>query len=147
MEDKGSLQLDIGIVVSNIGGNSSHTRNQFHGLFSLFGIDFGIYVGPSYNLFRKIGPSIGIGLIIGYNGFLAAKIGIHFNRTFGLAILVPIIPIYGTAGASVLSASTIPQEIKAAACIPLLLIPASLAYKAELRALTEKVRKKRIKKD
>jgi hypothetical protein len=92
MEDKGSLQLDIGIVISNLGGNSSHDRNQFHGLFSLFGIDFGIYIGPSYNLFRKIGPSIGAGLLIGYNGFLAGKIGIHFNRTFGFAILIPIVP-------------------------------------------------------
>ncbi len=59
MGERGALQLDIGIVVSSVGGNSSQERNQFHGLFSLFGIDFGLYIGPSYNLFRKIGPSIG----------------------------------------------------------------------------------------
>ena len=73
MGDKGSLQLDVGIVLSNFGGNSSQNRNQFHGLFSLFGIDFGFYIGPSYNLFSRIGPSIGAGLLIGNNGFLAAK--------------------------------------------------------------------------
>jgi hypothetical protein len=78
MNDMGSLQLDIGIVLSSVGGNSSHNRNQFHGLVSLFGIDFGLYIGPSYNLFRKIGPSIGAGLLIGQNGFLAGKIGIHY---------------------------------------------------------------------
>lgn len=135
MTDKGPIQLDIGIVVSNIGGNSSHDRNQFHGLFSLFGIDFGFYIGPSYNLFTKIGPSIGAGLLIGYNGFLAGKIGIHFNRTFGLAILVPIVPIYGANAASFLTALPIPQGAKAAAAIPLLLMPASFAYKEEFKGL------------
>jgi hypothetical protein len=135
MSDRGALQLDVGIVVSNLGGNSSHDRNQFHGLFSLFGIDFGIYIGPSYNLFRKIGPSIGAGLLIGHNGFLACKIGIHFNRTFGLAILIPIVPIYGAMGASFLSALPIPNVVKAAAAFPLLLLPASFAYCKEFKRL------------
>jgi len=132
MSDKGALQLDVGIVVSNLGGNSSHDRSQFHGLFSLFGIDFGIYIGPSYNLFRKIGPSIGAGVLIGHNGFLAGKIGIHFNRTLGLAILIPIIPIYGAMGASFLSALPIPNEVKAAAVVPLLVLPTSFAYQEEI---------------
>lgn len=142
MEDRGALQLDIGIVVSSVGGNSSQERNQFHGLFSLFGIDFGLYIGPSYNLFRKIGPSIGAGLLIGHNGFLAGKIGIHFNRTFGLAILIPIVPVYGAAGASFLSVLPIPQEAKAAAVIPLLLVPASFAYQAELKELCRRGKEK-----
>ena len=98
-----------------IGGNSSHDRNQFHGLVSLFGIDFGLYIGPSYNLFQTIGPSIGIGLLIGHNGFLAAKLGIHFRRTFGLAMLIPIVPIYGATGASALAALPISEGAKAAA--------------------------------
>jgi len=34
---------------------------------------------------------------------LAAKLGIHFRRTFGLAMLIPIVPIYGATGASVLA--------------------------------------------
>ena len=85
-----------------LGGNSSEDQDQFNGLFSLFGIDFGIYIGPSYNLFERIGPSIGAGLLIGQNGFLAGKVGIHFNRTFGLAILIPRVPIYGAMGASFL---------------------------------------------
>ena len=135
MGDRGALQLDVGIVVSNLGGNSSQDRNQFHGLFSLFGIDFGFYIGPSYNLFEKIGPSIGAGLLIGHNGFLAGKIGIHFNRTFGLAILIPIVPIYGASGASFLSTLPIPQGAKAAATIPLLLVPASFAYQEEFKGL------------
>lgn len=142
MEDRGALQLDIGIVVSSVGGNSSQERNQFHGLFSLFGIDFGLYIGPSYNLFRKIGPSIGAGLLIGHNGFLAGKIGIHFNRTFGLAILIPMVPVYGVAGASFLSALPIPQEAKAAAVIPLLLVPASFAYHEELEGLCRRAKEK-----
>jgi hypothetical protein len=133
MVEKGPFQLDLGIVVSNFGGNSSHERDQFHGLFSLFGIDFGFYIGPSYNLFERIGPSIGVGLLIGHNGFLAGKIGIHFNRTFGLAILIPIVPIYGVSGASFLSILPIPQGAKAAAVVPLLLIPASIAYKEEFK--------------
>ncbi|MDD1753094.1 MAG: hypothetical protein LUQ38_08410 [Methanotrichaceae archaeon] len=142
MNDKGALQLDVGIVVSNIGGNSSHDRSQFHGLFSLLGIDFGIYIGPSYNLFRKIGPSIGAGLLIGQNGFLVGKIGIHFNRTFGLAILIPIIPIYGAIGAGFLSTLPLPQEARAAAAIPLLLMPASFAYQEEFRKLCSYGREK-----
>jgi hypothetical protein len=142
MDDMGSLQLDVGIVVSNVGGNSSNNRNQFHGLFTLFGIDFGFYIGPSYNLFRKIGPSVGAGLLIGQNGFLAGKIGIHFNRTFGLAILIPVVPIYGTMGASVLTTLPIPQEARVAAVIPLLLVPASFAYQEELRKLCRYWKKK-----
>jgi hypothetical protein len=142
MDDLGSLQLDVGIVVSNVGGNSSHNRNQFHGLFTLFGIDFGFYIGPSYNLFKKIGPSIGAGLLIGQNGFLAGKIGIHFNRTFGLAILIPIVPLYGTMGASILTTLPISQEVRAAAVIPLLLVPASFAYQEELGELCRRWRKK-----
>lgn len=135
MVEKGPLQLDLGIVVSNFGGNSSHQRDQFHGLFSLFGIDFGFYIGPSYNLFERIGPSVGVGLLVGHNGFLAGKIGVHFNRMFGLAILIPIFPIYGVSGASFLSVLPIPQGAKAAAVFPLLLIPASVAYQEELKEL------------
>ncbi|OPY51879.1 MAG: hypothetical protein A4E48_01382 [Methanosaeta sp. PtaU1.Bin060] len=135
MSDKGALQLDIGIVVSSLGGSSSHERNQFHGLVSLFGIDFGLYIGPSYNIFRRIGPSIGAGLLIGNNGFLAAKVGIHFNRTIGLAVLIPIISIYGSMEANFVSALPIPQEAKAAVVLPLLLVPASLAYEKRLKEL------------
>ena len=72
---------------------------------------------------------------MGHNGFLAGKIGIHFNRTFGLAILIPIVPIYGASGASFLSTLPIPQGAKAAAAILLLLVPASFAYKEEFKGL------------
>lgn len=142
MTDKGPIQLDIGIVVSSVGGNSSQDRNQFHGLFSLFGIDFGLYIGPSYNLFQTIGPSIGIGLLIGHNGFLAGKLGIHFKRTFGLAILIPIVPIYGATGASFLSTLPIPQGVKAATAIPLLLVPAAFAYQEEFTMLFRRIKQR-----
>lgn len=133
MPERGPLQLDIGVVVSGVGGNSSQDRNQFHGLFSLFGIDFGLYIGPSFNPFETIGPSIGIGVLLGYNGFLAAKLGIHFKRTFGLAILIPIVPIYGATGASFLAALPISDGAKAAAAIPLLIVPATFTYQEEIR--------------
>lgn len=133
MPERGPLQLDIGVVVSSVGGNSSQDRNQFHGLFSLFGIDFGLYIGPSFNPFETIGPSIGIGVLLGYNGFLAAKLGIHFKRTFGLAILIPIVPIYGATGASFLAALPISDGAKAAAAIPLLIVPATFTYQEEIR--------------
>ncbi len=133
MPERGPLQLDIGVVVSSVGGNSSQDRNQFHGLFSLFGIDFGLYIGPSFNPFETIGPSIGIGVLLGHNGFLAAKLGIHFKRTFGLAILIPIVPIYGATGASFLAALPIPDGAKAAAVIPILAVPAAFAYQEEIR--------------
>ncbi len=133
--ERGPLQLDIGIVLSSVGGNSNQDRNQFHGLVSLFGIDFGLYVGPSYNPFRTIGPSIGIGLLIGHNGFLAVKLGIHFRRTFGLAMLIPIVPIYGATGASFLAALPVPEGAKAAATIPLLLIPAAFVYQEDIKEL------------
>lgn len=133
MPERGPLQLDIGVVVSSVGGNSSQDRNQFHGLFSLFGIDFGLYIGPSFNPFETIGPSIGIGVLLGHNGFLAAKLGIHFKRTFGLAILIPIVPIYGATGASFLAALPISDGAKAAAAIPLLIVPATFAYQEEIR--------------
>jgi len=132
---RGPIQLDIGIVLSSVGGNSSQERNQFHGLVSLFGIDFGLYVGPSYNPFQTIGPSIGIGLLIGNNGFLAAKVGIHFRRTLGLAMLIPIVPIYGATEASVLAALPISEGAKAAATIPLLLVPATLVYQENIEEL------------
>jgi len=133
--EKGPVQLDVGIVLSSVGGNSSHDRNQFHGLVSLSGIDFGLYVGPSYNLFETIGPSVGIGLLIGSNGFLAAKLGIHFRRTFGLAMLVPIVPIYGATGANVLATLPISEGAKAASTIPFMLVPAAFAYQKEIKEL------------
>ncbi len=133
--EKGPVQLDVGIVLSSVGGNSSHDRDQFHGLVSLSGIDFGLYVGPSYNLFENIGPSIGIGLLIGHNGFLAAKLGIHFRRTFGLAMLIPIVPIYGATGASILAALPISEGTKAMATIPLMLVPAAFVYQEDIKEL------------
>ncbi len=133
--EKGPVQLDVGIVLSSVGGNSSHDRNQFHGLVSLFGIDFGLYVGPSYNLFETIGPSVGIGLLIGHNGFLATKLGIHFRRTFGLAMLIPLVPIYGATGASTLAALPISEGTKAVATIPFMLVPAAFVYQEEIKEL------------
>lgn len=133
--ERGPLQLDIGIVLSSVGGNSSQDRNQFHGLVSLFGIDFGLYIGPSYNPFRTIGPSIGIGLLIGHNGFLALKLGIHFKRTFGLAMLVPVVHIYGATGVSLLAASSIPEGVKAMAAVPLMLMPAAFVYREDFKKL------------
>ncbi|WP_292391762.1 hypothetical protein [Methanosarcina sp. UBA5] len=133
--ERGPLQLDIGIVVSGLGGNSNQERNQFNGLVSFFGIDFGLYIGPSYNPFRTIGPSIGIGLVIGSNGFLAAKLGIHFRRAFGLAMLFPIVPIYGFTGASFLATLPVSEGAKAAATIPLLLVPAAFVYQGNLKEL------------
>ena len=132
---RGTLQLDIGVVLSSVGGNSNQERNQFNGLFSFFGFDFGLYIGPSYNPFQTIGPSIGIGLLIGHNGFLAAKLGIHFRRTFGLAMLIPIVPIYGATGASSLAALPISEGAKAAATIPFMLVPAAFVYQEDIREL------------
>ena len=133
--ERGPLQLDIGIVVSGLGGNSNQERDQFNGLVSFFGVDFGLYVGPSYNPFRTIGPSIGIGVVIGSNGFLAAKLGIHFRRAFGLAMLFPIVPIYGVTGSSLLASLPISEGAKVAATIPLLLVPAAVVYQENLKEL------------
>ncbi len=104
-------------------------------MFRFFGIDFGLYIGPSYNPFQTIGPSIGIGVVIGSNGFLAAKLGIHFRRAFGLAMLFPIVPIYGVTGASFLAALPVSEGIKAAATIPLLLVPAAVVYQENIKEL------------
>lgn len=144
---RGPLQLDIGIVVSSVGGHSNQDRGQFHGLVSFYGVDFGLYIGPSYNPFQTIGPSIGIGVVIGSNGFLAAKLGIHFRRAFGLAMLFPIVPIYGVTGAGFLAALPGSEGAKAAATIPLLLVPAAVVYQEDIKKLrkrgTEIVRKLR----
>jgi hypothetical protein len=130
---RGPLQLDIGIVVSGLGGNSDEERNQLNGLVSFSGIDFGLYIGPSYNPFHTIGPSIGIGVVIGSNGFLAAKLGIHFRRTFGLAMLFPIVPIYGVTGASFLATLPVSEGVKAAATVPLLLVPVAVVYQEDIK--------------
>ncbi|WP_410510058.1 hypothetical protein RSJ42_08035 [Methanosarcina hadiensis] len=132
---RGPLQLDIGIVLSGLGGNSSQDRDQFNGLVSFFGVDFGLYIGPSYNPFRTVGPSIGIGVVIGSNGFLAAKLGIHFRRAFGLGMLFPIVPIYGVTGAGFLAALPVSEGAKAAATLPLLIVPAAVIYQEELKKL------------
>lgn len=133
--ERGPIQLDIGIVLSNVGGNSSQDRNQFHGLFSLSGIDFGLYIGPSFNPFRTIGPSVGIGLLVGHNGFLVVKIGIHFRRTVGLAMLIPIVPIYGVVGVSLITSLPFPEEVKVAATMPLIFVPTAVVYQEELKKL------------
>ena len=84
------------------------------------------------NPFETIGPNFGIGLLIGYNGFLAAKLSIHLRRTFGLAILIPIVSIYGATGASVLAVLPVSEGTKAAATIPFILVPAAFAYQEEI---------------
>lgn len=132
---RGPLQLDIGIVVSGLGGNSSQERDQFNGLVSVFGVDLGLYIGPSYNPFQTIGPSIGIGVVIGSNGFLAAKLGIHFRRTLGLGMLFPIVPLYGATGASLIAALPVPEGVKTAAAVPLLLMPIAFVYQENIKAL------------
>lgn len=132
---RGPLQLDIGIVVSGLGGNSNEERSQLNGLVSFFGVDFGLYIGPSYNPFRTVGPSIGIGVVIGSNGFLAAKLGIHFRRAFGLAMLFPIVPIYGVTGAGFLAALPVSEGVKVAATVPLLLVPAAAVYREDIHKM------------
>ena len=132
---RGPLQLDIGIVVSGLGGNSNEERSQLNGLVSFFGVDFGLYIGPSYNPFRTVGPSIGIGVVIGSNGFLAAKLGVHFRRAFGLAMLFPIVPIYGVTGAGFLAALPVSEGVKAAATVPLLLVPAAAVYREDIHKM------------
>ncbi|WP_269851512.1 hypothetical protein [Methanosarcina horonobensis] len=74
-------------------------------------------------------------MVIGSNGFLAAKLGIHFRRAFGLAMLFPIVPIYGVTGASFLAALPVSEGIKAAATIPLLLVPAAVVYQENIKEL------------
>lgn len=81
-------------------------------------------------------------MLIGHNGFLAGKVGIHFNRTFGLAVLIPIVPIYGAMAAIALTTLPVPQEAGVAVAIPLLFMPASLAYQDELRKLCRCCKKK-----
>lgn len=142
---RGPLQLDIGIVVSGLGGNSSQERDQFNGLVSVFGVDLGLYIGPSYNPFQTIGPSIGIGVVIGSNGFLAAKLGIHFRRTFGLGMLFPIVPLYGATGASLIAALPVPEGVKTAASVPLLLMPAALVYQDNLKAICRRGKETLVK--
>jgi hypothetical protein len=132
---RGPLQLDIGIVVSGLGGNSNEERSQLNGLVSFFGVDFGLYIGPSYNPFRTVGPSIGIGVVIGSNGFLAAKLGVHFRRAFGLAMLFPIVPIYGVTGAGFLAALPVSEGVKVAATVPLLLVPAAAVYREDIHKM------------
>lgn len=131
MSGRGAFQIDIGIVFSNFGAGSDNDGSEYNGLFSVMGIDIGLYVGPSFNLFQTIGPSIGAGLLIGSNGFLAGKIGIHFKRTFGLAILIPIAPVYGAGAANFLSTLPIPEELKLGATIPILIAPAAFAYQED----------------
>lgn len=74
-------------------------------------------------------------MLIGHNDFLAAKLGIHFRRTFGLAMLIPIVPIYGATGASILAALPISEGTKAVATIPFMLVPATFAYQEDIKEL------------
>jgi hypothetical protein len=67
--------------------------------------------------------------------FLAVKLGIHFRRTFGLAMLIPIVPIYGATGTSLIATLPVPEGAKAAATISLLLVPAAVAYQENFREL------------
>ncbi|AKB71062.1 hypothetical protein MSMAC_1172 [Methanosarcina mazei C16] len=82
-----------------------------------------------------MGPSIGIGVVIGSNGFLAAKLGVHFRRAFGLAMLFPIVPIYGVTGAGFLAALPVSEGVKAAATVPLLLVPAAAVYREDIHKM------------
>jgi hypothetical protein len=48
-------------------------------------------------------------------------------------MLIPIVPIYGVTGASVLAAFPVSEVTKAAVTIPFLLVPAAFAYKKRLK--------------
>jgi hypothetical protein len=92
-----------------------------------------------------IEPSFGIVLLIGYNDFLAAKLGIHLRRTFGLAMLISIVPIYGVTGASALAAFPVSEVTKAAVTIPFIIVPAAFAYQEEIKELRRCGKKSLIK--
>ena len=79
-----------------------------------------------------MGSNFGICLLIGYNGLLAAKLGIHLRRTFDLAILIPIVPIYGATGESVLAILPVSEGTTATATIPFILVLAAFAYQEEI---------------
>ena len=79
-------------------------------------------------------------MLIGNNGFLAAKVGIHFRRTFGLAMIIPIVPIYGATGMSAIAALPISEGAKAAAIIPFILVPAVFAFKEDVKELLNNIK-------
>ena len=74
-------------------------------------------------------------LLIGYNDFLAAKLGLHLRRTFGLAMLISIVPIYGVTGASALAAFPVSEVTTAAVTIPFIIVPTAFAYQEDIKEL------------
>ncbi len=92
-----------------------------------------------------IEPSFGIVLLIGYNDFLAAKLGLHLRRTFGLAMLISIVPIYGVTGASALAAFPVSEVTTAAVTIPFIIVPTAFAYQEEIKELRRCGKKSLIK--
>ena len=66
------------------------------------------------------------------HGLLAAKLSIHLRRTSDLAILIPIVPIYGATGESVLAILPVSEGTTAAATIQFILVLAAFAYQEEI---------------
>jgi len=50
-------------------------------------------------------------------------------------MLFPIAPIYGATGAGFLAALPVSEGVKAAATVPLLLVPAAVVYQENIREL------------
>ena len=121
------LGFDLGIVFSYAGtSKSSNQENSgYKGLFSLGNVGIGFYAGPSLNFFKRIGPSFGMGLLIGQNGYIAGKIGGHLGKKFGGGLLFPIYPIYGVGSAEAMNvmanaSNYLPHEAKYCMAIPMI---------------------------
>lgn len=50
-------------------------------------------------------------------------------------MLFPIVPLYGATGASLIAALPVPEGVKTAAAVPLLLMPIAFVYQENIKAL------------
>jgi hypothetical protein len=84
----------IGLLIGNLGGKGNDDEHS--GLVAPFGIDLALMLGLTIGVFKKVGFTFTPGVAVGNMGFIVLGVGIHFNRKWGIGLVVPVFPLWGT---------------------------------------------------
>lgn len=83
----------IGIVFGDLSGDKDK-EDGGSGLIAPLGIDIGLLLGWTLGFGRTFGISFTPGIVVGRMGFVVLAVSIHWKQTFGLGLVVPVIPIW-----------------------------------------------------
>ena len=83
----------LGLVFGNLSGAKGEDGGS--GFVAPLGIDLGLLVGATVGVGRRFGIAVTPGIVAGRMGFVVVAVGIHFNQSWGIGLVVPVWLIWG----------------------------------------------------